>query len=148
MPLSNVSGSDIPGGLEGLRSRSGQMLITFTTDSSFSNYNGFLATYSNGASTGNKPNYILVKVYPLYSFYMIILGCGKTYNDVTGNIMPTYPADFSGSLDCQYKINLRFAGASSVNLTFSEFSIQSDDYVLVIPQISPLFDKCLYNTII
>ena len=72
VPLSNVSGSDIPGGLEGLRSRSGQMLITFTTDSSFSNYNGFLATYSNGASTGDKLLYTSESISLIFIVYYYI----------------------------------------------------------------------------
>ena len=39
------SGTSIPAPIQ---SSTPQMLVTFTSDISFSNYNGFLATYSNG----------------------------------------------------------------------------------------------------
>ncbi len=49
MLLLNASGSRIP---RPLTSSTAQMLVTFTTDGSWSGYSGFLATYTNGGSTG------------------------------------------------------------------------------------------------
>lgn len=63
---------------------------------------------------------------------IIYLRCGKTYTEIKENITSLYyPDRYPDSLDCQYKIDLRNAGASSVNLTFSDFSLDSGDHVEV-----------------
>ena len=59
------------------------------------------------------------------NLFDIILGCGLTYTEMTGNFTSiNYPAAYASSLICDYRIDLRSLGASSVTLTFLDFQTE------------------------
>lgn len=103
------------------------MLVTFTTDDSVSDFRGFSAAYSNGGIA------IKIAILPhdksfYANSYILHIVCGATYSEKTGNITSTnyYPRHYFNKLDCEYIIDLRSSGASSVTLlTFIDFQTEA-----------------------
>ncbi len=66
--------------------------------------------------------------------HFILLGCSGNFTEVTGNITSlNYSRNYLNNLNCEYLIDLRSSGASSVTLTFLDFQTEDEyDNVYVI----------------
>lgn len=80
-----------------------------------------------------------------------IIGCGKTYTDLTGDIASiNYPGNYEDDQDCRYSIDLSSSGTSSVNLTFVDFQTEGGADFVYVMHISYKFVEsttfeCLYK---